>query len=42
MGLPDELLRSAIRFSFGWGNTVEQVTEAAKTVARVIRRLTNR
>jgi cysteine desulfurase len=42
MGLPDELLRSAIRFSFGWGNTVEQVTEAAKTVARVVRRLTDR
>lgn len=42
MGLPDEVLRSAIRFSFGWGNTVEQVTEAARTVARVVRRLTDR
>lgn len=41
MNLPDEVLRSAVRFSFGLGNTVEEVTRAAETVARIVRRLTS-
>ncbi|WP_199617310.1 cysteine desulfurase family protein [Paenibacillus alkalitolerans] len=40
MGLPDKLLRSAIRFSFGWGNCLKSVTFAAEKVATIVRRLT--
>lgn len=40
MGLPEERLGSAIRFSFGRGNTEEEVRVAAQRVAEVIRRLT--
>lgn len=40
MNLPEEVLRSAVRFSFGRGNTVEEVTRAAETTARLVRRLT--
>lgn len=40
MNLPGEVLRSAVRFSFGRGNTVEEVTRAAETTARLVRRLT--
>ncbi|PTX58430.1 cysteine desulfurase [Melghirimyces profundicolus] len=42
MKLPDELLRSAVRFSFGLGNDEENVREAARTVAEVVNRLTKR
>ncbi|EGK12287.1 cysteine desulfurase family protein [Kroppenstedtia eburnea] len=40
MGLPEDRLRSAIRFSFGMGNTEEEVRIAAQRVAKVVRRLT--
>lgn len=40
MNPPEEVLRSAVRFSFGLGNTVEEVTRAAETTARIVRRLT--
>ncbi len=40
MNLPEEVLRSAVRFSFGRGNTMEEVTRAAETTARLVRRLT--
>ncbi|MFP7493535.1 cysteine desulfurase family protein [Terribacillus saccharophilus] len=36
----DERVTNSIRFSFGYGNTVESVTEAAQTVAAIIKRLT--
>ncbi|SDW66202.1 cysteine desulfurase [Marininema mesophilum] len=39
MKLPEAIIRSAIRFSFGLGNTPEQVAEAARTVAHVVKRL---
>ncbi|GEN35488.1 MULTISPECIES: cysteine desulfurase family protein [Aneurinibacillus] len=38
MHLPPERLESAIRFSFGYGNTVEQVREAAGRIARILSR----
>jgi cysteine desulfurase len=39
MGLPDELLRSAVRFSFGPGTTEAEVDDAAERVVVVVRRL---
>lgn len=39
MGLPEELLRSAIRFTFGRGLAAADVTEAAARVAAVVRRV---
>ncbi|SEM73098.1 cysteine desulfurase family protein [Lihuaxuella thermophila] len=40
MDLSDELTRSAIRFSFGWGNTLEEMRRTAMITARIVRRLT--
>lgn len=40
MGLPDERLRSAIRFSFGHGNCLKSVTFAAQKTATIVKRLT--
>jgi len=40
MGLPDELLRSAIRFSFGRMNCLKSVTFSAEKVATIVKRLT--
>jgi cysteine desulfurase len=40
MHLPEERTRSAIRFSFGKGNTEEELKLAATRVAQIIRRLT--
>ncbi|PTM59655.1 cysteine desulfurase family protein [Desmospora activa] len=40
MHLHDTVTRSAIRFSFGRGNDEEQVRQAARTVATVVRRIT--
>lgn len=40
MRIDEALLRSAIRFSFGMGNTEEEIREAANKVAAVVRRLT--
>jgi cysteine desulfurase len=42
MGLPDEELRSAVRFSFGPRTTEAEVEEAACRVAAVVRRLRER
>jgi len=39
MGLSDERLNSAIRFSFGMGNTMEELQEAAPIVAGIVKRL---
>ncbi|MBA4601329.1 cysteine desulfurase family protein [Thermoactinomyces mirandus] len=40
MHLPPEVTRSAIRFSFGWENTVEEVKRAAEITSVIVRRLT--
>ncbi|MGN7468498.1 cysteine desulfurase family protein [Brevibacillus sp. SAFN-007a] len=39
MRLKEEIARSAIRFSFGMTNTVEEARQAAQTVAEIVRRL---
>ena len=39
MGLPDERLRSAVRFSFGLGNTIEEAVQTAKIIATIMARL---
>lgn len=39
MGLSEERLNSAIRFSFGMGNTIEQLEEAAPIVIGIVKRL---
>lgn len=42
MQLSDERTRSAIRFSFGLGNTTQEVEKAANQVAAIVERLRNR
>jgi cysteine desulfurase len=39
MGVPDEVLHSAMRFSFSHLLSAAEVTEAAERIARVVRRL---
>jgi cysteine sulfinate desulfinase/cysteine desulfurase-like protein len=39
MGLPHELARAAVRFSFGRESTAEDVTDSLAALARVIERL---
>jgi len=39
MNLPEEITRSAVRFSFGLTNTPEQVELAAKKIATIVQRL---
>lgn len=39
MHLPQEVTASAVRFSFGLGNTVAEVTEAAAKAAEIVNRL---
>lgn len=39
MGIGEERVRSAIRFSFGLGNVHEDVTFSARTIATIVRRL---
>ena len=41
MNLPDEVTKSAIRLSFGWENTEEEVRQAAQITASVVERLTS-
>jgi cysteine desulfurase len=41
-GKESERIRSSIRFSFGLGNTEEQIEKAAYETARIVRRLTNK
>lgn len=40
MGLSDDRLRSAVRFSFGMGNCLKSVTFAAEKIATIVKRLT--
>lgn len=42
MGLPREQLQSAVRFSFGWNNTMEECRIAAVKTANIIKRLRDR
>lgn len=42
MGLPENCLQSAVRFSFGYGNVTEQIEIAAKKTATIVARLRNR
>ncbi|WP_248927344.1 cysteine desulfurase family protein [Paenibacillus hamazuiensis] len=39
MRLPEEVTASAIRLSFGYGNTVEQMEEAVQKIATIVRRI---
>lgn len=39
MNLPPEVARSAVRFSFGYGTTEEQVVSAANTTIRILQRI---
>ena len=39
MGLPEERLHSAVRFSFGLGNTMKELEGAAQKVARIVERI---
>jgi cysteine desulfurase len=41
MGLPEERLQSAVRFSFGLGNTLEELEDAAQIVGNIVRRIRN-
>jgi cysteine desulfurase len=41
MHLPDEQIQSAVRFSFGLGNTLEELEEAAHKVGTIVRRIRN-
>ncbi|MOA58838.1 Cysteine desulfurase [compost metagenome] len=42
MQLPEEVLKSAIRFSFGLGNTMEEIEYTAEKIATILTRLRNR
>jgi cysteine desulfurase len=42
MSLPEEVLRSAIRFSFGFSQNIEQIRYAAEKVATIFRNIRNR
>ncbi|MEK4126102.1 cysteine desulfurase family protein [Anoxybacillus sp. FSL W8-0382] len=39
-GNDSERIRSSVRFSFGYGNTIEQVERAAYDIAKIVKRLT--
>ncbi|MCM3630150.1 cysteine desulfurase [Paenibacillus glycanilyticus] len=39
MNLSEERLNSAVRFSFGLGNTVEELEDAARTIATIVERI---
>jgi cysteine desulfurase len=39
MCLDDPVMRSAVRFSFGITNTVEEVKQAAQTTADIVKRV---
>lgn len=42
MKLPENVLKSAIRFSFGLGNTTEEMEYTAKKIGTIVHRLRNR
>jgi cysteine desulfurase len=39
MGVPDDVLRSAMRFSFGPGTTAAELAEAAERIAGCVNQL---
>jgi cysteine desulfurase len=39
MSVPDEVLRSAMRFSFGWSTTAAELDEVAERIAGCVNRL---
>lgn len=41
MQLPEEQINSAVRFSFGLGNTLEELEDAAQKVGTIVRRIRN-
>lgn len=41
MELPEEQIHSAVRFSFGLGNTLEELEEAAQKIGTIVRRIRN-
>ncbi len=41
MHLPEEVTNSAVRFSFGLGNTMEQIETAAGKIATIVNRIRN-
>lgn len=41
MNLPEEQIQSAVRFSFGLGNTLEELEDAAHKVGTIVRRIRN-
>jgi cysteine desulfurase len=41
MDLPEEQIQSAVRFSFGLGNTLEELEDAAQKVGTIVRRIRN-
>ncbi|MEV5025814.1 cysteine desulfurase family protein [Paenibacillus sp. LPE1-1-1.1] len=41
MQLPEEQILSAVRFSFGLGNTLEELEDAAQKVGTIVRRIRN-
>ncbi|MCA0755226.1 cysteine desulfurase [Paenibacillus sp. N4] len=41
MGLADEQIQSAVRFSFGLGNTLEELEEASQKIGTIARRIRN-
>jgi len=41
MHLPEEQINSAVRFSFGLGNTLEELEDAAQKVGTIVRRIRN-
>ncbi|WP_028611781.1 cysteine desulfurase family protein [Paenibacillus harenae] len=41
MELPEEQLQSAVRFSFGLGNTLEELENAAQKIGTIVRRIRN-
>lgn len=42
MHVSEAFLRSAIRFSFGWGNTKEEIAQTAEKIATILERLRKR
>ena len=41
MGLPDDVVEGALRFSFGVGNTLEEIELACDRIAGVVRNLSD-
>ncbi|MBD2870400.1 cysteine desulfurase family protein [Paenibacillus arenilitoris] len=41
MRLPEDRLQSAVRFSFGLGNTLEELEDAAQKIGTIVRRIRN-